>query len=105
MYIERLIEKKILRKLRLTGGVLIEGARDIGKTKVSQQICKSEITIKENNIEHIQLDNKIVTSGEKPRLIDEWQIYPQTFNIVKHNIDKEEKNNLFILTGSSTPTK
>lgn len=103
MYIERLIEKKIKRKLSIIPGVIIEGARDVGKTETAIRLCNSSIDISVDIHKQVQVNNNILTSGEKPRLIDEWQLYPLLFNIVKKYIGEVKENNLFILTGSSAP--
>ena len=42
-------------------------------------------------------------SGEKPRLIDEWQTVPEIWNCVKDNLDEDYEFGKYILTGSSTP--
>jgi hypothetical protein len=71
MYIKRLIEEKILHKLKLVGGVLLEGSRDVGKTETANKICKSMIKLDTEHIERIEIDSSLLTEGEKPRLIDE----------------------------------
>jgi len=43
--------------------------------------------------------------GKRPHLIDEWQKYPEVWDAAKTSVDKENKGNLYILTGSSAPKK
>jgi predicted AAA+ superfamily ATPase len=41
--------------------------------------------------------------GEKPRLIDEWQIAPQLWDAIRFEADHSDSLGLFVLTGSSVP--
>jgi predicted AAA+ superfamily ATPase len=41
--------------------------------------------------------------GETPRLIDEWQIQPNLWNYIRHEVDERQKSAQFILTGSANP--
>lgn len=40
-------------------------------------------------------------NGEKPRLIDEWQIIPIIWDIVRDSVDDLDTNGNYILTGST----
>lgn len=41
--------------------------------------------------------------GETPRLIDEWQVIPKLWDLVRHEVDDRKKRAQFILTGSANP--
>lgn len=47
---------------------------------------------------------KMLLKGEKPRLIDEWQIIPQIWDAIRFEVDHQGEEGLFILTGSAVPT-
>jgi predicted AAA+ superfamily ATPase len=49
------------------------------------------------------LKPSLFLDGEKPRLIDEWQMYNLTWDLVKEAVDSAQKPNQFILTGSYSP--
>lgn len=46
---------------------------------------------------------KLFLEGEKPRLIDEWQLYPAIWDEVKNYADESHLKNQLILTGSFSP--
>jgi predicted AAA+ superfamily ATPase len=46
---------------------------------------------------------KRLLMGETPRLIDEWQVIPKLWDLVRHEVDDRKKSGQFILTGSSNP--
>lgn len=46
---------------------------------------------------------KSLLEGDKPRLLDEWQLAPDLWNMVRRSVDASRNPGLFILTGSAVP--
>jgi len=44
-----------------------------------------------------------VLEGAQPRLLDEWQLAPQLWNLVRRKVDAASAKGLFLLTGSAVP--
>ncbi len=106
MEIKRLAYKSIEKGLKNIGMLLITGPKFCGKTYAAQKYAHSEIYISRKTIQDIErLGDNVFLKGDNPRLIDEWQIYPQIFDSVRHEVDTRKENNcgLFLLTGSSKP--
>ncbi len=106
MYKERLIDEKIARKLKSTGGILLKGARFCGKTTTAMKHSASMVRLdsSEQIREQATLMPEIVLAGDTPRLIDEWQLVPSIWNAVRYEIDQRATKGQFILTGSSSPS-
>jgi len=51
----------------------------------------------------LEVDPSILLSGETPVLLDEWQVAPALWNLVRHEVDRRRLPGQFILTGSATP--
>lgn len=103
-YYKRLIEDKIEQKLKSSGAILVAGPKFCGKTTTCMLYQKSFIKLNTKQIIDIaKLNPKGILSGERPRLIDEWQAVPDIWNQVKDALDFDYKFGQFILTGSSTP--
>lgn len=103
-YYTRLIESKIEGKLKSSGAVLVAGPKFCGKTTTCMLYQKSFIKLNtRQTIELAKINPKGVLTGEKPRLIDEWQSVPDIWNQVKDALDFEYSFGQYILTGSSTP--
>lgn len=105
-YIKRLSEKKMNLYLNTFKSVAIVGPKFSGKTTLAKRFAKSDIYITRANIDEnktmLQLNPSLFFAGEKPKLIDEWQLIPEVWDLVRHQVDKEEGRGLYILTGSSS---
>ena len=107
-YKKRIADKILQKKLNAKGAVLIEGAKWCGKTTTASQIAKSILSMqnpeeKEQNIRLAELSPSRLLHGKTPRLIDEWQLAPKLWDAVRFEVDKRDKFNQFILTGSAVP--
>jgi hypothetical protein len=107
-YRPRIADKLLARKLAGKGAVLIEGAKWCGKTTTAEQIAKSVLYMSEpgkldQNRQLAKLNPSLLLRGEKPRLIDEWQIAPSLWDAIRFDSDHSDSLGLYILTGSSVP--
>ena len=104
-YRKRISDIELQRKLGASGAVLIRGAKACGKTESAKQLAKSIIHIDRDEQVQLLFDTapKRLLMGETPRLIDEWQVIPKLWDLVRHEVDDRKKSGQFILTGSSNP--
>lgn len=107
-YIPRIVDKLLKDQLEASGAVLIEGPKWCGKTTTGGFASKSVIQIDdlENREQYINMSNLNpyrLLEGDVPRLIDEWQLAPNLWNVVRHTVDDRGEPGQFILTGSSVP--
>lgn len=107
-YVQRIIDKEIERKLSVMGAIIIKGPKWCGKTTSGRRVSKSIIEMQnpemaENYMELVLTKPSLLLEGEKPKLIDEWQIAPSIWNAVRYDVDKTGEKGQYILTGSATP--
>ncbi|MDY9918614.1 MULTISPECIES: DUF4143 domain-containing protein [Proteiniphilum] len=104
-YYPRICDSVLRNKLKLTGAVLIVGAKWCGKTETALQAASSVLFIQEDpqHKEAAKMMPSLLLEGETPRLIDEWQDAPEVWDAVRHAVDRRRKPGQFILTGSATP--
>ena len=87
-YKKRIADKLLEYRLEEVGAVLIEGPKWCGKTTTAEQKAKSVLYMADpdnqnNYLEMANLKIKMLLKGEKPRLIDEWQIIPQIWDAIR----------------------
>lgn len=107
-YRPRIADTLLERKLKGKGAVLLEGAKWCGKTTTAEQICRSVLYMsesgkKDQNIQLAHINPRLLLRGDKPRLIDEWQVAPILWDAIRFEADHSRELGLFILTGSSVP--
>ena len=105
MYLKRFADTILKNRLNLSGVILIQGAKGCGKTETALQAAKSSarLDVDDDIRIRMELDPKSVLAGAAPRLLDEWQEYPQIWNYVRREVDDRKKKGQFILTGSANP--
>lgn len=107
-YKPRIADRLLARKLAGKGAVLLEGAKWCGKTTTAEQIAKSILYMSEpgkmeQNKQLAVINPSLLLRGEKPRLIDEWQVAPQLWDSIRFEADHSQSLGQFILTGSCVP--
>lgn len=107
-YKTRIADRLLLQKLAGKGAVLLEGPKWCGKTTTAEQVAKSILYMSEpgkteQNKQLAKLNPALLLRGEKPRLIDEWQVAPVLWDSIRFEADHNTDLGLFILTGSSVP--
>jgi len=105
MYKQRVIEKTMQEYLNTFKVIALVGPKFCGKTTLAEQFTKSSIVLNPLNKNDyktmLQLAQQDFLSGPYPKLIDEWQLIPEVWDVIRHYVDRAAGRGLFILTGSS----
>ena len=107
-YRRRIVDAQLAEELEAIDAIEIRGAKWVGKTTTAEQFCKSAVYMNDSNTsaQNIALATIMpsrILEGEKPRLIDEWQMSPNLWDAIKFEADHGDGPGLFILTGSVKP--
>lgn len=109
-YMPRIVDNILENKLEYMGAVVIEGPKWCGKSTTAKQFSKSTIELQDPD-KKIQYDNinntkpSLFLEGDKPRLFDEWQMYPVIWDSIRTDIDHTGLKGQYILTGSAKPVE
>lgn len=104
-YRPRIVDAQIDRYMRIFGAVEIAGTKWCGKTWSARAHAASITYVdRDSNLAAAQADSSLMLLGERPHVIDEWQLAPALWDEVRHHVDDEpERKGQWLLTGSSTP--
>lgn len=107
-YIDRIIDKQINALLADFCAVLVRGPKWCGKSTSASQLARSSLMLDLKKLKKYfdGIDDNapsLFLDGDKPRLIDEWQLYPSIWDEIVAYSNRTNLRNQFILTGSRTP--
>ena len=104
-YTLRVADTVLDRRLRSAPAVLIEGVRACGKTTTARRRAASEVLLERSmaSVSLASLGSLSVLEGAVPRLVDEWQLVPDIWDMVRRECDRRAASGQFILTGSADP--
>ena len=105
-YIPRIVDRRLDEMLAGLPAVALEGPRAVGKTETALRRARTVHRLDdEQHLELLHGDPSRLTEGEPPVLIDEWQRYPASWDLVRRHVDDRTRRSTFLLTGSATPTE
>lgn len=104
-YRPRILDGELREQLQAAGAVVIEGPKACGKTMTAQQQAASAVLldIDVGARQALAVDPALVLVGARPRLLDEWQVAPALWNLVRRAVDESGQPGQFLLTGSAVP--
>ncbi len=107
-YVPRIVDKEIEELMEIMGAILIEGCKWCGKSTTGAYHSKSIIEFQnpDKKQEYDEIKNtkpSLFLVGEKPRLLDEWQMYPVVWDSIRMDVDHSRLKGQYILTGSAKP--
>ncbi len=109
-YYPRVVDSEIDELMKIMGAVLIEGCKWCGKSTTGLHHAKSVIEFQnpDRKQEYDNIKNtkpSLFLNGEKPRMFDEWQMYPVVWDSIRTDVDHTNQKGQYILTGSAKPSE
>ena len=105
--INRLLEKVLKQRLKTSPAVAILGPRQVGKTTLAKQLNKDFIYLDMENPRDIaklqDAYSYLESLANATVIIDEVQLMPELFSILRPLIDAKRTPGRFILLGSASP--
>lgn len=102
-YLPRVVDEQVERYLATFGAVDIAGTKWCGKTWTALSHGAS-VSYVDDDLDLARADPSLMTLGERPHVIDEWQLAPRIWDAVRRGVDRSRGiRGGWILTGSSTP--
>ncbi len=103
-YQPRIADGDLRELLGVLPAISIEGPRAVGKTRTALRRANTVYELDDPQmLEAVRANPRMLTRGELPILIDEWQRFPSSWDIVRRAVDEDFTPGRFILTGSTRP--
>ena len=103
-YIPRIVDKDVAAALGGLAAVSLEGAKGVGKTATASRLARTTIHLDDpDEAALLAVNRDRLTTAPRPVLLDEWQRYPYSWDMVRRAVDDGAAPGSFILTGSATP--
>ena len=103
-YRVRVIDAELDELLADLAAVSLEGPKGVGKTATAERRGSTVIRLDDPAIvEVVRAQPGRLTTGTPPVVIDEWQRFPESWDLVRRAVDADHSAGRFILTGSATP--
>ncbi len=103
-YQPRVVDALLSELMHGLPAVSVEGAKGVGKTATAQRLARSMVELDRAGLRsNIEASPDLITSLEPPVLIDEWQLVPEVWDVVRREVDRDRTPGRFLLTGSASP--
>ena len=103
-YERRVVDAELDELMPGLPAVSLDGPKGIGKTATAQ-VRASTVRRLDDPIEMqlVQAEPARLLEGPEPILIDEWQLLPSSWDLVRRSVDDNPAPGRFLLTGSASP--
>jgi len=104
-YQRRIVDDDLDALMPGLAAITIEGPKAVGKTATA--LTRATTVYKLDDVgqrQIIEADPARLTQGPLPILVDEWQRWPPSWDVVRRAVDADPSPGRFLLTGSALPS-
>ena len=103
-YQRRIIDDELDALFPHLAAIALEGPKGVGKTATGLERARSTLHL-DDPLQQSLLgaDPTRLDLLETPVLLDEWQRYPRSWDLVRRSVDADSTGGRFLLAGSATP--
>lgn len=106
VYRPRVLDRELPELLSVLPAVSIEGARAVGKTRTAREHANTVHNLDDPDVlREAHAHPRMLLEGRPPILIDEWQRFPPSWDLVRRAVDDDFTPGRFILAGSARPSE
>lgn len=103
-YRRRVVDDELDQMLAGVAAVSLDGPKGVGKTATASRRASTVFALDDPaTAELVRADPARLTAGPPPTLVDEWQRYPVSWDVVRRAVDANNSPGRFLLTGSASP--
>lgn len=103
-YQRRVVDDELDQLTTQLPAISIDGPKGVGKTATAVQRAATVFALDDPAaLELVQADPARLTGAPAPVVIDEWQRFPCSWDLVRRAVDERPEPGRFLLTGSASP--
>jgi predicted AAA+ superfamily ATPase len=103
-YQPRVVDAQLDGLLAELPAIALDGPKGVGKTETAVRRARTIITLDDaGQRELLVADPGRLERAASPVLVDEWQLYPPVWDLVRRGVDRGAEPGRFLLTGSASP--
>ncbi len=103
-YQRRVVDDELDALLGDLPALSLQGPKGVGKTATAMERAATAFSLdRAATLELIEADPDRLVGAREPTLIDEWQRYPASWDLVRRAVDARPDPGRFLLTGSASP--
>ena len=103
-YQPRIVDSELDTLFSGLPAISLEGAKGVGKTATAEQRVTATIALDSRTTRRsVDAEPEIVLTRPTPLLIDEWQLVPEVWDVVRRAVDRDRTPGRYLLTGSALP--
>lgn len=103
-YLDRVIDAELDEFLVGAPAVALEGPKGVGKTASAMRRAKQVLELDDPlACALLEADPERLERGPHPVLLDEWQRFPRSWDLVRRSVDADPRPGRVLLTGSAVP--
>lgn len=104
-YQPRIVDEELSELLDGLPAIALEGPKAVGKTETAMQTARTVHRLDDpGQLEIFRASPQRLIVGESPVLVDEWQRFPSSWDVVRRAVDDDPSPGRFLLTGSASPS-
>lgn len=103
-YVRRVVDQQLDELTPVLPVISIDGPKGVGKTTTAEQRARSVFRLDDPaTLDLVKADPSRMVEAEPPILIDEWQRFEASWDLVRRAVDDRPEPGRFLLTGSASP--
>lgn len=105
-YHRRLLDDDLDELFPDLAAIALEGAKGVGKTATASRRATSIVSLDdEGRHAVVSSDATSILQYPRPLLVDEWQLHPPIWDVVRRAVDRDNQGGQFLLAGSAAPSR
>ena len=102
-YVRRVVDDELDELMAGIPAIALDGAKGVGKTSTARQRGGSHFALDNpTTLEVVRAEPERMLRGPEPIVIDEWQKFAPSWDLVRRSVDDDTRPGRFVLTGSAS---